>query len=83
MATRKKAATPEEQPQAPKEAGGEELLQKTAKAIGAALGKAAVKTGLAHPEPAAPKKSGKLAKSGKKRLPRKLKKQEKKKLASR
>lgn len=59
MATRKKAGSPEEQPQPPKEA--------------------AVKTGIAHPA-AAPKKKGKLPKSNKKRLPRKLKKQQKKKL---
>jgi hypothetical protein len=79
MATRKKAEPDNEQP---KEAAGEEILQKTAKAIGSALGTIAVKTGLAHPEPTPSKKIPKLVKKEKKRLPRKEKKQAKKKLLS-
>ena len=75
MATRKKAEPEKEQPN---EAAGEEILQKAAKAIGSALGTMAVKTGIAHP--AAPKKKGKLVKKAKARLPRKEKKQAKKKL---
>jgi hypothetical protein len=79
MATRKKA---EPQTEQPKEAAGEEILQKTAKAIGSALGTIAVKTGLAHAEPTPSKKIPKLVKKEKKRLPRKEKKQAKKKLLS-
>ena len=78
MATRKKAESEKEQP---KEAAGEEVLQKAAKAIGSALGKMAVKTGIAHAE-GKPKKSGKLVKKAKQRLPRKEKKLAKKKLLS-
>jgi len=70
MATRKK--TEQDKP-----AEGGEILQKAAKAIGAALGTIAAKTGAAHAE-APPKKKGKLAKKAKKRLPRKQKKEEKK-----
>jgi hypothetical protein len=87
MATRKKAEPKEEKPDPkseqaqPKEAAGEEILQKAAKAIGTALGKAAVKTGLAHPETKS-KKIPKLVKKAKPRLPRKAKKQAKKKLLS-
>lgn len=82
MATKKKAEPkaekPEQAAQQPERPAAEGILQETAKAIGTAIGKAAVKTGLVH---AAPKpKKGKLAKSGKKRLPRKAKKQAKKKL---
>jgi hypothetical protein len=72
MATRKKAE-PEKEP--PKEAAGEEILQKAAKAIGSALGTMAVKTGIATPPR---KKIGKLVKKDKKRLPRKEKKLAKK-----
>jgi hypothetical protein len=82
MATKKKAETKAEkteQPAQPETAAGEEpILQKTAKAIGSAIGKAAVKTGIVHPTPK-PKK-GKLVKKAKTRLPRKAKKQAKKKL---
>ena len=80
MATRKKAEPEKQQPG--KEAAGEEILQKAAKAIGSALGTAALKTGIAHPEPTPKKrKIGKLIKKTKQRLPRKEKKQAKKKLA--
>jgi hypothetical protein len=72
MATRKKAAPKEEAPEG-------EILQKTAKAIGTALGTIAAKTGIAHAD-AKPKPSGKLVKKAKKRLPRKEKKAEKKRL---
>ncbi len=83
MATRKKAEPEKEQP---KEAGGEDTpqnatLQKAAKAIGSALGAMAVKTGIAHPQTAPKKKIGKLVKKNKTRLPRKEKKQAKKKLS--
>jgi len=74
MATRKKA---EPEKEAPKEAAGEEILQKAAKAIGSALGTMAVKTGIATPPK---KKIGKLVKKNKTRLPRKEKKKAKKKL---
>ncbi|HTB17471.1 MAG TPA: hypothetical protein VK708_05110 [Bryobacteraceae bacterium] len=77
MATRKKAEPEKEQP---KEAAGEEILQKAAKAIGSALGTVAVKTGLAHPTTPPKPKIGKLVKKAKSRLPRKEKKQAKKKL---
>jgi hypothetical protein len=77
MATRKKAA-PEKEPEK-KEEGGE-LLQKAAKAIGSALGTVAVKTGIAHADTPAKKRIGKLVKKNKARLPRKAKKQAKKKL---
>ena len=81
MATRKKAEPENKQP---KEAAAEDTpqnatLQKAAKAIGSALGTMAVKTGIAHTPPK--KKIGKLAKKNKTRLPRKEKKQAKKKLA--
>ncbi len=72
MATRKKAEQEQE-----KQAEGGEILQKTAKAIGAALGTLAGKTGIAHAD-APPKKKGKLVKKMKQRLPRKQKKAEKK-----
>ncbi len=80
MATRKKAEPEKEQP---KEAAGEDTpqnatLQKAAKAIGSALGTMAVKTGIVTPPK---KKIGKLVKKAKQRLPRKEKKQAKKKLA--
>jgi hypothetical protein len=78
MATRKKAEPEKEQP---KEAAGEDTLQKAAKAIGSALGTMAVKTGIAHAPTAPKKKIGKLVKKNKARLPRKEKKQAKKKLA--
>ena len=81
MATRKKAE-PEKQPPE-KEAASEEILQKAAKAIGSALGTMAVKTGIAHAEPTPKKKKiGKLVKKAKQRLPRKAKKEAKKKLAN-
>ena len=70
MATRKKA-------EQEKEADGGEILQKTAKAIGAALGTIAAKTGVVHAGAPA-KKSGKLVKKLKQRLPRKEKKELKK-----
>jgi len=72
MATRKKAEAAKEQPA---ETGGEEILQKAAKAIGSAIGTIAVKTGIATPPK---KKVGKLVKKTRKRLPRKEKKQAKK-----
>ncbi len=79
MATKQKAGQENEQPQ---ESAGEEVLQKAAKAIGSALGKVAVKTGLAHAESTPPKKKiGKLVKKAKSRLPRKEKKLAKKKSA--
>jgi hypothetical protein len=68
MATKKKTAPPAEE-----STGENETLQKTAKAIGSALGSIAVKTGLAHP-PAPGGKVGKLPAKNKKRLPRKEKK---------
>jgi hypothetical protein len=77
MATRKKADQVKE-PE--KEPAGGEMLQKAAKAIGSALGTIATKTGIAHAEAPAPKKSGKLVKKAKQRLPRKAKKQAKKRL---
>jgi hypothetical protein len=81
MATRKKAEPEKEQPQ--EAAAGNETLEKAAKAIGSALGAMAVKTGIAHPPPptAPRKKIPKLVKKTKSRLPRKEKKQAKKKLA--
>ena len=78
MATRKKAEPDKEQP---KEAAGEDTLQKAAKAIGTALGTMAVKTGIAHPATPPKKRIPKLVKKAKQRLPRKEKKQAKKKLA--
>ena len=60
-----------------KEAGGGEILQEAAKAIGSALGTIVKKAGLAHTEKPT-KASGKLVKRAKKRLPRKEKKQAKK-----
>lgn len=70
MATRKKA-------EQEKETSGKEVLQEAAKAIGSALGTIARKAGIAHAEE--PRKaSGKLVKNVKKRLPRKQKKQAKK-----
>ena len=65
MATKKKV----EQEQ---ESGSGDLLQNAAKAIGSALGTIAAKTGIAHPN-TPPRKSGKLVKKDKKRLPRKEK----------
>jgi hypothetical protein len=59
---------------------GEDTLQKAAKAIGSALGTIAVKTGIAHAEPQPSKKIPKLVKKNKQRLPRKAKKQAKKRL---
>jgi hypothetical protein len=59
----------------------EDALQKAAKAIGSALGTMAVKTGIAHPTTPPKKKIPKLVKKTKQRLPRKEKKQAKKKLA--
>jgi hypothetical protein len=81
MATRKKAEPAKEATtEQPKEAAGEEILQKAAKAIGSALGTMAVKTGIAHAEPTPPrKKIPKLVKKNKSRLPRKEKKLAKKK----
>jgi hypothetical protein len=64
MATKKKAGQE-------KEAGGEDVLQKAAKVIGSALGTIAKKTGIAETPP---KKSGKLVRKDKKRLPRREKK---------
>jgi hypothetical protein len=78
MATRKKAEPEKEQP---KEAAGDDTLQKAAKAIGSALGSMAVKTGLAHPATPPKKKIGKLVKKAKQRLPRKEKKLAKKRQA--
>jgi hypothetical protein len=76
MATRKKADQV-------KEPAGGEILQKAAKAIGSALGTIASKTGIAHAEAHPPKKKiGKLVKKAKQRLPRKEKKQAKKRLLS-
>ena len=69
MATKKKAT---------KEADGGEVLQKAAKAVGSALGAIAKKTGIAPESPKPPKKSGKLLKKAKSRLPRRQKKQAKK-----
>ena len=71
---KEKAAAPEPAP------AGEDTLQKAAKAIGSALGSIAVKTGIAHADPQKSKKIPKLAKKNKQRLPRKAKKQAKKKL---
>jgi hypothetical protein len=76
MATKKKPAQAQD-----KQADGGDILQKTAKAIGAALGTIAGKTGIAQPG-ATPKKSGKLVKKMKQRLPRKLKKAQKKRALS-
>jgi hypothetical protein len=76
---KEKAAAPEKAAPEPAPAG-EETLQKAAKAIGSALGTIAVKTGLAHAEPQVSKKIPKLAKKNKQRLPRKAKKQAKKRL---
>ena len=59
------------------EAGGGDVLQEAAKAIGSALGTFARKTGIVHAEEP-PKVSRKLIKKAKKRLPRKPKKQAKK-----
>lgn len=71
MPTKKKTA-PE-----PNETAAEgPILEKAAKAIGAALGTFAARTGMAHPEP--PPKRGKLVSKNKKRLPRKQKKSLKK-----
>ena len=92
MATRKKAEPQalkqgdvKEEKEQPKEAAGggvpqSDILQKAAKAIGSALGAAAVKTGLAHPATPPKKKIPKLVKKTRGRLPRKEKKQAKKKL---
>jgi hypothetical protein len=79
MATRKKAEPQDvkQEQEKPKEAAGGDILQKAAKAIGSALGTAAVKTGIATPPR---KKIGKLVKKTRARLPRKEKKQAKKKL---
>jgi len=84
MATRKKAEPQalkqgdvKEEKEQPKEAAGGDILQKAAKAIGSALGTAAVKTGLATPPK---KKIPKLVKKTTGRLPRKEKKRAKKKL---
>lgn len=79
MATRKKAKT--EEPETT-EATSEDVLTKTAKAIGSAIGTVAAKTGIAHAEAghtqAKPKTSGKLTAKSKQRLPRKEKKRLKK-----
>jgi hypothetical protein len=72
-----RADAPQEADAAPKE----DTLQKAAKAIGSALGTMAVKTGIAHPATPPRKKIPKLVKKTKSRLPRKEKKQAKKKLA--
>jgi len=82
----KKAASAEapKKGDAPQEAEApkEDALQKAAKAIGSALGTMAVKTGIAHAAPTPPKKKiPKLVKKTTSRLPRKEKKQAKKKLA--
>ena len=69
MATKKKTVPEKEQ--------GGEILEKTAKVIGAALGAVAAKTGVAHPEKP-PKKRGKLVAKDKRRLPRREKKRAKK-----
>jgi hypothetical protein len=81
MATRKKAEPANEAvTEQPKEAAGEQPLQKAAKAIGSALGAMAVKTGIAHADPTPPrKKIPKLVKKNKSRLPRKEKKKAQKK----
>jgi hypothetical protein len=76
---KEKAAAPEKAGQEPAP-GGEEMLQKAAKAIGSAIGTIAAKTGIAHAEPQQSKKIPKLAKKNKPRLPRKAKKQAKKRL---
>jgi hypothetical protein len=74
MATRKKAE-PE------KEAAREDVPQKAAKGSGSAPGAMAVKTDIPHAAATPPKKKvGKLVKKAKARLPRKEKKQAKKKL---
>jgi hypothetical protein len=78
-AVKEKAAAPEKAAPEPAPAG-EEILQKTAKAIGTALGTIAAKTGIAHAEPQKSKKIPKLVKKAKQRLPRKAKKQAKKRL---
>jgi hypothetical protein len=76
---KEKAAAPEKT--APEPApGGEEILQKAAKAIGSAIGTIAVKTGIAHAATPPKKKIPKLVKKNKQRLPRKAKKQAKKRL---
>jgi hypothetical protein len=72
----------EKAPQEPAPAG-EEILQKAAKAIGTAIGTIAVKTGIAHADTPPKKKIPKLVKKDKQRLPRKAKKQAKKKLLAR
>ena len=55
------------------------LLEEAARTIGAALGEVAVKTGLVARKPASKRViNGKFQKSGKHRLPRKLKKQQQK-----
>jgi hypothetical protein len=79
---KEKAAAPEKATPEPAPAG-EDTLQKAAKAIGTALGNIAVKTGIAHAEPQKSKKIPKLVKKNKQRLPRKAKKQAKKKLLAR
>jgi len=84
MATRKKAEPEKEQPEVATAGAtpeNDDTLQKAAKAIGTALGTMAVKTGIAHPPTPPKKKIPKLVKKTKSRLPRKEKKQAKKKPA--
>jgi hypothetical protein len=76
---KEKAAAPEKAAPEPAPAG-EDTLQKAAKAIGSALGTIAVKTGIAHAKPQPSKKIPKLVKKNKQGLPRKAKKQAKKRL---
>ena len=62
---------------AKKEKPEKPILEKAAEAVGATLGAIAKKTGLAHSEPKPPKKSGKLEKKPKSKLPRREKKKAK------
>lgn len=82
MATRKKAKAEETEQTETTQASSEDVLTKTAKAIGSAIGTVAAKTGIVHQDPAPaqskPKSSGKLVAKNKKRLPRKEKKRLKK-----
>ena len=75
MAKAKKAEQPETA------TDQESTLESAAKAVGAALGKIAVTTGIAHPPDAAPRPSGKLVAKDKPRLPRKEKKMVRKRKA--
>jgi hypothetical protein len=70
MATRKKTGQE-------KDSGAGEMLQDAAKAIGSTIGAIAKKIGIAETPP---KKSGKLVKKDKKRLPRREKKKAQKAL---